>query len=91
MNKSGPDTAGQIPKPGKDLWWRASGMACWSVLWVVLGVNSLIFYINAPESLMTSLVCVGGTLLSAPLVEDLGERLFRVDPAYGNTRRGSAP
>ena len=61
-------------------WWRGRVQICWLVFGGPFTVSSLVFYTRDQDAVWLRILgCLSGSLLTAPLIVYLVERLFRVD------------
>ena len=80
MDKLVSDPVDGAQKETHQPWWRGRVQICWLVFGGLLTVSSLVVFTREPVAWLNLLGCLSGSLLAAPLVVYLVERLFRVDP-----------
>ena len=80
MDELQAEPVAEVGKETPDPWWRGRVQICWLVFGGLLTVSSLVFFTREPDAVWLRILgCLSGSLLTAPLIVYLVERLFRVD------------
>ena len=80
MDELHTEPVAEVGKETPDPWWRGRVEICWLAFGGLFAVSSLVFFTRDQDAVwLRMLGCLSGSLLGAPLIVYLAERLFRVD------------